>query len=81
MTKVLIAGGDGFIGWPLSLRLSNLGYDVLIVDSLLRRQIDLDNGYSSITEIKPIETRLSVWNEISGNKPIKFEKIDIAVEK
>jgi nucleoside-diphosphate-sugar epimerase len=24
--KVVIAGGDGFIGWPLALRLSNLGY-------------------------------------------------------
>jgi len=24
--KVLIAGGDGFIGWPLSMRLSKLGY-------------------------------------------------------
>ncbi len=38
--KVLIAGGDGFIGWPLALRLSKLDYDVLIVDNLYRRKID-----------------------------------------
>lgn len=53
--KVLIAGGDGFIGWPLSLRLSTLGYEVMIVDNLYRRRIDDENGYCSITPIKTIE--------------------------
>jgi nucleoside-diphosphate-sugar epimerase len=24
--KIIVAGGDGFIGWPLALRLSNLGH-------------------------------------------------------
>jgi UDP-sulfoquinovose synthase len=38
--RVIIAGGDGFIGWPLALRLTNLGYDVLILDNLIRRKID-----------------------------------------
>lgn len=38
--RVLIAGGDGFIGWPLSLRLSNEGNEVMIVDCLYRRRID-----------------------------------------
>jgi UDP-sulfoquinovose synthase len=38
--KVLIAGGDGFIGWPLALRLSNIGHEVLIIDNLSRRSID-----------------------------------------
>lgn len=54
MMKVMIAGGDGFIGWPLSMRLSNLGYDVLIVDNFYRRKIDEDNGFSSISPIKPL---------------------------
>jgi UDP-sulfoquinovose synthase len=38
--RVIIAGGDGFIGWPLALRLTNLGYEVLILDNLYRRKID-----------------------------------------
>ena len=38
--KVLIAGGDGFIGWPFALRMSKDGWDVLIVDNLSRRKID-----------------------------------------
>jgi hypothetical protein len=38
--KILITGGDGFIGWPLALRMSKLKWDVLIVDNLSRRKID-----------------------------------------
>lgn len=60
--KVLIAGGDGFIGWPLALRLSKLGHEILIVDNLSRRQIDEENGYCSVTPIASIEERLEKWN-------------------
>lgn len=52
--KIIIAGGDGFIGWPFSLRMSSLGWDVLIIDNLSRRTIDEQNGYSSVTPIKTI---------------------------
>ena len=38
--RIIVAGGDGFIGWPLSLRLSKDGYEVLIIDNLRRRLID-----------------------------------------
>ena len=66
MKRVLIAGGDGFIGWPLSMRLTNLGYDVLIVDNLYRREIDQKNGFSSVTPIKSIQERISRWKELTG---------------
>lgn len=78
--KVIIAGGDGFIGWPLSLKLSSLGYEVLIIDNLYRRKIDQDNGYSSISPIKTIEERISRWKELTG-KTIHFRKLDIAKHK
>jgi UDP-sulfoquinovose synthase len=53
--KIIVAGGDGFIGWPLALRLSNLGHEVLILDNLSRRQIDSENGYCSVTPIASIQ--------------------------
>jgi len=52
--RIIVAGGDGFIGWPLSLRLSTLGHEVVILDNLSRRRIDDENGYTSITDIKTI---------------------------
>ena len=78
--RIIVAGGDGFIGWPLSMKLSKEGHEVLIVDCLLRRKIDEDNGYSSISPIKTIYERLAKWKEVTG-KTIQFKKIDIAAEK
>lgn len=49
--KVIVLGGDGFCGWPTSLYLSDQGHDVVIVDNLSRRKIDLDLGCDSLTPI------------------------------
>ena len=39
--KVLVLGGDGFCGWPCAVNLADQGHDVLIVDNLSRRKIDI----------------------------------------
>jgi len=75
--KVIVFGGDGFCGWPTSLHLSNLGFEVLIIDNLSRRNIDNELEVESLTPIKPINERLKVWENISGKK-IYFKNIDIA---
>jgi len=72
--RVLILGGDGFCGWPTALHLSDLGYEVCIVDNLSRRKIDIDLGVSSLTPISTIEKRLATWRKISGMQ-IKFVKL------
>ena len=77
--KVIILGGDGFCGWPTSLHLSNLDFEVIIVDNLSRRNIDNELEVSSLTPIAPIGQRLSTWKELTG-KEIKFYNIDIAEE-
>lgn len=77
--KVIILGGDGFCGWPTSLHLSNLNYEVVIVDNLSRRNIDNELEVSSLTPIAPIGQRLSTWKNLTG-KEIKFHNIDIAEE-
>jgi UDP-sulfoquinovose synthase len=76
---VFVAGGDGFCGWPISLRLSNLGANVIILDNLSRRKIDIEMGTKSLTPIKSIYERIEIWNSISKNK-ICFELIDIDKE-
>ena len=53
--KVIVLGGDGFCGWPTSLYLSDQGHDVVIVDNLSRRKIDLDLGCDSLTPISSME--------------------------
>jgi UDP-sulfoquinovose synthase len=75
--KILILGGDGFCGWPTSLYLSKQGHEVIIVDNLSRRKIDLELEVSSLTPISFIGERLQAWKEVSGNT-IGFENIDIS---
>lgn len=77
--KIIVLGGDGFCGWPTSLHLSNLGHEVVIIDNLSRRKIDNELEAESLTPIQPMETRLTVWEEISGNK-IDYYNIDIAMD-
>jgi len=75
--KILILGGDGFCGWPTALHLSNVGHDIIIVDNLSRRKIDIELEVESLTPIYPISTRIEAWQEISGKK-IKFYNIDVS---
>ncbi len=77
MKNVIIFGGDGFCGWPTSLFLSKSGYNITIVDNLVRRKTDIELGCESLTPIKPIEKRIQIWEELTGNK-INFEYIDVS---
>lgn len=79
MKKILVLGGDGFCGWPTALHLSNMGHDVVILDNLSRRKIDVDLQVESLTPIRPITERLQAWKEVSG-KEIAFYNIDIAAD-
>lgn len=69
--RVIILGGDGFCGWPTTLHLSKLGHEVLIIDNLSRRDIDLELGTSSLTPIKNINERIHRWEKIT-KKNIAF---------
>jgi len=77
--KVLVLGGDGFCGWPTVLHLSDIGHDVTIIDNLSRRYIDVDLEVESLTPIRPIGERVSVWQELSGKK-LSFLHLDLAEE-
>jgi hypothetical protein len=55
--KVIVLGGDGFCGWPTSLHLSDQGHDVVIVDNLSRRNIDIELGCDSLTPIQSPDVR------------------------
>lgn len=76
MSKIIILGGDGFCGWPNSLYLSKRGHDVVIVDNLSRRKIDIELEADSLTPIRPIGERLAVWKELTG-KDIAFHNFTV----
>lgn len=75
--KIAVLGGDGFVGWPTSLHLSDLGHDVHIIDNLSRRWIDTELGVQSLTPMDSIQERTRIWHAETGRR-IHFHLIDLA---
>jgi UDP-sulfoquinovose synthase len=74
--KIIVLGGDGFCGWPTALHLSARGHDVVIVDNLSRRKIDVELEVSSLTPIRPLGERVRAWHELT-NHTIRVENFTV----
>jgi UDP-sulfoquinovose synthase len=61
------------------LHLSDKGHDVIVVDNLSRREIDLELEVESLTPIRPMGERVRTWKELTG-KEIGFVHLDLAEE-
>jgi UDP-sulfoquinovose synthase len=64
--KILVLGGDGYLGWPTSLHLSAVGHDVAIVDNFSRRSRVSELGGDSLVPIGSLEDRVRAWFGVSG---------------
>ena len=64
--RVAVLGGDGYCGWATALYLSRKGHSVAIVDNFARRQWDHELGVQTLTPIRPLSDRLSVWQDLTG---------------
>ncbi|WP_117191793.1 NAD-dependent epimerase/dehydratase family protein [Rhizobium terrae] len=75
--KIAVLGGDGFVGWPTSLHLSDAGHEIHILDNLSRRWIDTELGVQSLTPMDSIQERTRIWHQETGRR-IHFHLIDLA---
>jgi len=64
--KILVLGGDGYLGWPTALHLSQAGHEVAVADNFVRRHYDNELGVESLVPIEPLQTRIAVWKELTG---------------
>jgi UDP-sulfoquinovose synthase len=64
--RILILGGDGYLGWPTAMRFSRLGHQVHVVDNELRREAHREAGTDSLTPIATLPERIAVWREVTG---------------
>ncbi|MGV1047407.1 MAG: NAD-dependent epimerase/dehydratase family protein [Solirubrobacterales bacterium] len=64
--RVLILGGDGYLGWPTALRFSARGHEVSVVDNFSRRRWHSEHGTASLTPIGSLDARIAAWADISG---------------
>ncbi|WP_138432939.1 UDP-glucose 4-epimerase GalE [Winogradskyella algicola] len=62
--KVLVTGGLGFIGSHTVVELQNKGFEVIIIDNLSNSSIDVLDGITAITGIKPHFEKIDLKEKI-----------------
>ena len=63
--KVLILGGDGYLGWPTAMHFSNLGHEVAIVDNLSKRSWEAEIGALPLWPIPTLQKRVLLWKKFT----------------
>src|SRR6266576_1587825 len=66
--RILVLGGDGYLGWPTAMRFSARGHEVSVVDNFSRRNWHERHGTDSLTPILSLDDRIAAWQEASGNQ-------------
>ena len=70
--RILILGGDGYLGWPTAMNLSTAGHEVAVVDNFSRRAMSVELGAGSLTPIQSLQERTKAWAEVSGNSIVPY---------
>src|ERR1700750_1925171 len=64
--KILVLGGDGYLGWPSALHGGDQVTRWLVADTFARRHYDDELGVESLVPIEPLRVRIAAWKEITG---------------
>ena len=64
--RVLILGGDGYLGWPTAMAFRKAGHDVLVVDNYLRRKIAADTDSEALMPNPRLPERSEIFRQITG---------------
>ena len=74
--KILILGGDGYLGWPTSMFFANKGHHVYSIDNLSKRKIESEYGIEPLNDISTFKKRISHWNKNQSNS-INYRVVDL----
>lgn len=75
--RVLVLGGDGYLGWPTAMRLSTLGHDICVVDNYYRRAIALETQSEPLITLPNLHGRAELFYRTFG-KSIQVQVGDCA---
>ncbi|MGC2434898.1 MAG: NAD-dependent epimerase/dehydratase family protein [Desulfobaccales bacterium] len=66
--RVLILGGDGYLGWPTAMYLSRRGVEVALVDNYFRRQACIELDREPLIQVPNLNRRAAFWEANSGRR-------------
>jgi UDP-sulfoquinovose synthase len=66
--RILVLGGDGYLGWPTAMYFSARGHDVTVVDNFAKRQWELEEGVEPLLPVPTLHRRVARWTEVTGRR-------------
>lgn len=63
--RVLIMGGDGYLGWPTAMALAAKGHDVRVVDNYLRRTLAQQTQSEALMPNPNLHDRAAIFRSVS----------------
>ncbi len=60
--RVLILGGDGYLGWPTAMALSAKGHTVVVFDNYFRRNVSRELNAQALMPNPNLHQRVEIWN-------------------
>src|ERR1022692_3276142 len=64
--KVLVLGGDGYLGWATAMYLSRRGHNVAVLDNFAKRRWELELNVEPLIPIRTLQDRAHAWAEVAG---------------
>ena len=78
--KILILGGDGYLGWPTAMHFAAAGHDVTVVDNYLRRIAAEQTDSIALFQTPMLDERVEVFFQLTGFR-IEYMVGDLADSK
>jgi UDP-sulfoquinovose synthase len=66
--RILILGGDGYLGWPTAMRFSARGHEVSVVDNFSRRRWHIEHSTDSLTPVGSLRDRIDAWRGLTDDE-------------
>jgi UDP-sulfoquinovose synthase len=66
--RILVLGGDGYLGWPTAMHFSQAGDEVMVVDNFVKRRIEMEDGIEPLEPIPTLHARVALWEEVTNHK-------------
>jgi UDP-sulfoquinovose synthase len=64
--RILILGGDGYLGWPTAMHLTAHGHTVGVADNYLRRNLCRAENVEPLFDVPNLNERAKLWEKVSG---------------
>ena len=66
--RILILGGDGYLGWPTAMYFATKGHSIHVLDNFSKRQIELEENVTPLNDVANMQMRAEIWNASNDNK-------------